>query len=92
MEGQMWKTWRSIFNPDFSSHHLMTLVLEIMEDVMIFRDILREHVAKANMFALEDAALNITMDVIGRVALDVRFNIQQAYNDMTAPLHNQIRS
>lgn len=69
MEGQMWKTWRSIFNPGFSSQHLMTLVPEMIEDVMMFRDILREHVAEADMFALEDAALNVTMDVIGRVAL-----------------------
>lgn len=30
MEGHMWKTWRAVFNPGFSSHHLMTLVPEIM--------------------------------------------------------------
>lgn len=47
----------------------MTLVPEIMEDVMIFRDILQGHVAQAGMFALEDAALNVTMDGIRRVAL-----------------------
>lgn len=69
MEGQMWETWRSIVNPGFSSHHLMTLVLETMGDVLIFRDILREHVAQADMFALENVALYVTMDVIGRVAL-----------------------
>lgn len=65
MEGQIWK---SIFNPGFSSH-LMTLVPETMGDVMIFRDILREHVAQADMFALDNVALYVTMDVIGIVAL-----------------------
>lgn len=29
MKGQMWKTWRSIFKPGFSSHHLRTLVPDI---------------------------------------------------------------
>ena len=67
MKGQMWKTWRSIFNPGFSSHHLMGLVPEIMGDVMIFRDILREHVSQ--VFTLDDAALHVTIDVIWRVAL-----------------------
>lgn len=36
---------------------------------MIFRDILREHVAQVDMFTLDDAVLYVTMDVIGRVAL-----------------------
>lgn len=30
MEGELWKTWRSIYNPGFSSSHLMTLVPDIM--------------------------------------------------------------
>lgn len=65
MEGQMWKTWRSILNPGFSSQHLMTLVPEIM----ISRDILQGNVAPTDMFPLEDIALNVTIDVIRRVAL-----------------------
>ena len=69
MEGQMWKTWRSIFNPGFSANHLMTLVPSIMEDALIFRDILREHARKGDMFSLEETTLNVTIDVIGRVVL-----------------------
>lgn len=37
-----------------------------MGDVMIFRDILRD---QADMFALENVALYVTMDVFGRVPL-----------------------
>lgn len=43
----------------------MTLVLEIM----ISRDILQGNVAPTDMFRLEDIALNVTIDVIRRVAL-----------------------
>lgn len=42
----------------------MSLVPEIMGNVMIFRDILREHVSQVDMFTLDDAALHVTMDVI----------------------------
>lgn len=47
----------------------MTLVPETMGDVMIFRDVLREHVAQADMFSLDNVALYVTMDVSRRVAL-----------------------
>ena len=61
----MWKTWRSILNPGFSSQHLMTLVPKIM----ISRNILQGNVAPTDMFPLEDIALNVTIDIIRRVAL-----------------------
>lgn len=69
MEGQMWKTWRTIFNPGFSVNHLMTLIPNILEDVLIFHDILQDHAQKGDIFSLEEATLSVTLDVIGRVTL-----------------------
>lgn len=69
MEGSLWKTWRNIFNPGFSASHLTTIVPEIMEEVLVFRDILRGHAGKGDIFSLEEATLNLTLDVIGRVTL-----------------------
>jgi cytochrome P450 len=69
MEGQTWKIWRKTFNPAFSANHMMTLVPSMMEEVMVFRDILREHAEKQAMFSLDEATINATMDVIGKVAL-----------------------
>lgn len=69
MEGQPWKTWRNIFNPGFSAGHIMKLVPDILKEVTIFRDSLRNHVKEGDMFSLEEHCLNVTMDVIGRVAL-----------------------
>ena len=54
MEGQLWKTWRRIFNPGFSASHLMTLVPGIVEDTLIFCDILRQHAEKGDLFAMEE--------------------------------------
>ena len=71
MEGEEWKRWRKIYNPGFSAGHIQTLVPTIVEEVGIFVDILKEHARKGDMFSLDEAAINATMDVIGRVALYV---------------------
>ncbi|KAL8893741.1 MAG: hypothetical protein Q9192_004975, partial [Flavoplaca navasiana] len=69
MEGEEWKKWRKIYNPGFSAGHIQTLVPTIVEEVGIFVDILKGHARKGDMFSLDEAAINATMDVIGRVAL-----------------------
>lgn len=90
MEGEMWKRWRRIFNPGFSSSHITTLADSVMEEVKIFRAVLRKHAKEGDLFRLEDHALGVAIDVIGRAAMDVRFNSQTSYCDMTAALREQI--
>ncbi|KAI9884809.1 MAG: hypothetical protein M1823_003398 [Watsoniomyces obsoletus] len=90
MEGPAWKIWRGIFNPGFSTTHLMTLVPAIMKDVSIFCEQLQEHARRSDVFSLEEMTLNVTIDVIGRVALDAELDTQRTYNDMTAALRDQI--
>ena len=58
-----------MFNPGFSANHMMTLVLNIIKEISKFRDILRIYVEKGDLFSLDEASINATMDVIGRVAL-----------------------
>jgi cytochrome P450 len=72
-KGELWKHWRSISNPGFSLSHIMTLVPEMIKDVLVFRDILREHVKRGDIFRLEDQTTNLTLDIIGRVVLSVFF-------------------
>ena len=69
MEGQIWKKWRAVFNPGFSAAHLMTLVPGIVKEVETFCQILREHAEKEDIFQMKALTDNLTMDVIGRVAL-----------------------
>jgi len=69
MEGQMWKKWRSVFNPGFSTGHLITLVPDFLNEISIFCEVLREHVQQDRMFSLEEVTVNMTMDTIGKVAL-----------------------
>lgn len=69
MEGKLWKDWRSVFSPGFSANHLMTLVPEILEAVSTYSAILGEHTKVQDMFYLEQATINMTMDIIGMVTL-----------------------
>ena len=69
LEGKKWKTWRGIFNPGFSTGHLMTLVPGIVEDGLQFCEILQSHAKKGDVFQMEEVATRLTVDVIGRVVL-----------------------
>lgn len=71
MEGDMWRTWRNIFNPAFSPGHLMKCIPAIIEETTTFCKILQEHVEKRDIVPLKMLTDNLTMDVIGRVVLYV---------------------
>ncbi|MCJ1267244.1 hypothetical protein MMC22_007129 [Lobaria immixta] len=90
LEGSVWKRWRATFNPGFSLTHIMTLVPSIVEEMVIFKNILRAHAVKGEMFHLEELTLNVSIDIIGRVVMDHKFNSQSAYNDLTSALRKQL--
>lgn len=68
-ESPVWKRRRAIFNAGFSLNHIMVLVPNIVEEVMIFRNILRVHAEIGDLFHLEELSLNLTIDIIGRVVM-----------------------
>ena len=69
LEGKQHKKWRTIFNPGFSTSHLMTLVDGIVDDSLVFMNILGAHADAEETFLLEEAATRVTVDIIGRVVL-----------------------
>ncbi|KAI9724631.1 MAG: hypothetical protein M1828_003655 [Chrysothrix sp. TS-e1954] len=91
MEGAEWKTWRGIFNPGFSTGHLMTLTTGIIEETLKFCDILREHADSKIVFRMKDLTDNLAMDVIGRVALGVELDCQRRPNALVDGLRSQVR-
>ena len=69
MEGDLWKTWRAIFNPGFSANHLMELIPRLVEETETFREILQKRSEDRTMFRMKELTDNLTMDIIGRVVL-----------------------
>lgn len=69
MEGPMWKYWRSTFAHGFSSSHIMTVIPELIEEALVFRDILREKAKEGVRFSLESMTANLAADLVGRFML-----------------------
>lgn len=69
MEGPMWKYWRSTFAHGFSSSHIVTVIPELIEEALVFRDILREKAKEGVRFSLESVTANLAADLAGRFML-----------------------
>lgn len=69
LEGQEWKFWRTVFNPGFSANHLMTMVPQMLKDIVVFCEILKERAASGEVFALDPVTINLNLDIIGRLVL-----------------------
>ena len=90
MEGSTWKRWRGYFNPGFSAGQVMNLIPGIVDEVVIFRDLLRERARENEVFQLEKLVLNLSIDVIGKVVMDHQFNSQRVDNGMVSALLRQV--
>lgn len=90
MEGSMWKQWRVNFNPGFSASQVVNLIPAIVDEVVIFRDLLRVQANKSGIFQLEELGLKLSFDIIGRVVMDHRFNSQRVDNSMVSAIRRQI--
>ena len=90
-EGSMWKQWRARFNPGFRAVQVMNLIPGIVDEVVVFRDLLRERASKNEMFQLEELGLNLALDIMGRVVMDHEFSCQTGDNAMVTALRRQIK-
>ncbi len=71
MNGPPWRKWRSIYNPGFSINNLAELVPDIVQETLVFCQILQDHAQKKEIFPMKPLTDNLTIDVIGKVVLCV---------------------
>lgn len=83
--GQLWKKWRTRLNPGFSSRHMATMIPEILDEVLIFTDILKSKSgvdgAWGEVFPMEPRAINLTFNVITKTIMCV-YLIQDTCSDI----------
>jgi len=89
-EGAEWKKWRSLLNPGFASGHLMSLVSGMVDDCVVFSGKLQAHAEKGDVFRLEEAATRLTVDIIGKVVMDINLDTQHGDNAMVTALREQV--
>lgn len=89
--GPHWKRWRSIFNPGFASQHLMTLAPGIVDDAVVFADKMAVRAREGRAFRLEEEATRLTVDIIGKVAMDLQLDTQKGDNVMVNAFRDQVQ-
>ncbi|KAI0171957.1 cytochrome P450 [Hypoxylon sp. FL1284] len=88
--GQEWKTARSMFNPGFSAKNLLSLVPDMMEEVLVFRERLREAASSGDVVKLEDLTTGVTVDIIGRAVLGTRLQTQVKASRLMETMKSQL--
>jgi cytochrome P450 len=89
LEGAEWKMQRAMYSPGFQSSHLMTLVPYVLDSTVLFADLLKEKAKTGKVFELEEAAMRLTVDIIGKVTLDMDLNSQQQEPELVAAFRKQ---
>lgn len=69
MEGQEWKTWRSVFNPGFSAKNLTALLPAFLEEIQVLKERLVGAAKSGEVIVMEETVQKATVDVICRAAL-----------------------
>ncbi|KAI0114207.1 cytochrome P450 4V3 [Hypoxylon sp. NC0597] len=89
-EGQLWKSWRSRFNPGFSPRNLTALLPELIEEAKVFVDGLKslagENGEWGPVFQFEEKTTNLTFDIIVRASIDLRLHEQSRPSSSPSPL------
>ncbi|ETS75578.1 hypothetical protein PFICI_12522 [Pestalotiopsis fici W106-1] len=85
LHGEEWKSWRSKLQPGFNRHNLMVLLPDLMDEVVIFVDLLGSLAGKdgqwGEVFRLEEKTMNLTFDVIHRALTGSQLNQQTSCSD-----------
>ena len=68
-EGMEWKTWRSVFNPGFSSKNLTAHLPGFLEDIDVLKERLLEFARSGEVLKLEKVVQKGTVDIICRAVL-----------------------
>jgi cytochrome P450 len=90
LDGAGWKALRMMFNPGFASGHLMTLVPYIVDATVVFGDVLRGKARSGALFEMEEMTARLTVDVIGKVTLDVDLNSQRSEHRIVTAFRRQL--
>lgn len=69
MPEEQWKPWREIFHSGFSASYILEQVPHIVQEVLVYCEILRQHARKGDIFSLDETSLRLAMNIIGTVTL-----------------------
>jgi hypothetical protein len=68
-EGPVWKKWRSMYNPGFSSQSVFARVPDFVEEAMVWKEYLLSVADTGETIRFETSTMKATCDVIARSVL-----------------------
>ena len=89
--GAMWRKARTIYNPGFATPHLMTVMPNIVEDVLVFHKVLSKLAESQEVFQMESVAMKLSFDVIGRLVMNLALNSQRTNDVLVDAFRKQIQ-
>ncbi|KAF2262225.1 cytochrome P450 [Lojkania enalia] len=90
MHENIWKQWRSLFNPSFAAGYIMELAPNIAKEVGVLCSILKQRAQEGQIFELEILTANLALDVIGTTSLDAHLRQQEKVNPFARVLKRQV--
>ncbi|KAI1482445.1 hypothetical protein K445DRAFT_53084 [Daldinia sp. EC12] len=91
LDGPEWKKARSMFNPGFSAKNLLSLVPDMIEEVLVFRNRLEKAATSGEVIRLADYTTNLTVDIVGRAVLGTRLQTQVKPNRLMELMKRQLK-
>ena len=88
--GAIWRKARTTYNPGFAISHLMTVISNIVEDVLVFYEVLSEYAESQEVIQMESTAMKLSFDVIGRLVLDLGLNSQRTSDELVDAFRKQL--
>jgi cytochrome P450 len=90
-ESAEWKRWRAAFNPGFSNSHMMSQISTIVDECKTFCEIMENHAENNDIFRMERATTKLTVDIIGKIVLDLDLNAQKGPNVLVDCFNSQVQ-
>ncbi|KAH8897352.1 cytochrome P450 [Thozetella sp. PMI_491] len=90
LDGQEWKMARAAFNPGFSAANLLSIIPQLLEEALVFRERLQSLAATGEVVTFENYTIGLTVDMIGRVVLGTRFLHQREDTKLMKALWKQV--
>jgi cytochrome P450 len=88
LEGEEWYTTRKKFSPGFQPSHINNLIPEIVQETILFSEILEKK--DGQVVKLMDYTSALTVEIIGRVLFDQKMHAQTSSPELVSTHRNVV--
>jgi len=80
--GEEWRQQRALFGPAFAMSNLLSLIPGMIEETLIFIDLLTKKAVSGETFSMYQQVAGVTLDAIGRSTINLRLRTQTEHSEI----------